>query len=40
MIVEEKKLICCGYRVEKAAGLRADRTSGSGGLSTRGCSTN
>ena len=36
MNIEDKKLICDGYKAEKAAALKADCTLGSSG-STRGC---
>jgi hypothetical protein len=37
MNIEDKKLICDGYKAEKVAALKADCTSGSSGGSTRGC---
>ena len=37
MNIEDKKLICDGYKAEKAAALRADCTSGSSGGSTWRC---
>jgi hypothetical protein len=37
MIIEEKTLICHEHRAKKTIELRAEKATGLGGLSTRGC---